>query len=49
MLLQRAKIGIMQKRQKEQKLNESKELLSQIKELRNEDGEFLDNNYWKKP
>lgn len=49
MLLNRAKMNIMQKKQKEAKLNESKELQNQIQELSNEKKEFLDNAFWKKP
>jgi len=49
MLLNRAKLNIMQKRQKELKEKESKELQQKIKELQDEDPAFQSNNYWKKP
>lgn len=42
-------MNIMQKKQKEAKINESKELQSQIDELQNEDKDFHANSYWEKP
>ena len=49
MLLNRAKQNIMQKKQKEAKLSESKELQQQIDELQNEDKDFHANAFWAKP